>query len=318
MRAQIDSYLTELAENDEFAGVVLVARGGDIILKKAYGPADYDKGIANTTDTRFQLASVAKTLTATAVMLLVERGQINLDAPISEYIADVPLAWRQITVTQLLSHTSGIPDYFSYDEFLTEKELTPDGVIAVAKTYPLDFAPGSQFEYGNTNYVLLGKIIERASGKTYGAFLREAIFDPLGMLATGREENSTPVAVGYSSFAERATIYPITNALGDGDLLSTVDDMYAFDRALYDDRLLTNESREKMFTAVGNNHYGLGWEVQDWKERRVLAHSGDINGFTGELLRLPDDDAVVIVLSNYGSFDSAGAAWAIAEMMFPG
>ena len=113
-------------------------------MKKAYGPADYEKNIANTVETRFQLASVAKTLTATAIIFLAEQGKVRLDAPISEYLGDVPEVWRPVTVAQLSSHTSGIPDYFGFDEFLTEKNLTPDGIVNVAKNYPMDFAPGGE------------------------------------------------------------------------------------------------------------------------------------------------------------------------------
>lgn len=317
MTQKLDRYLTRRTKDKEFSGVVLVAQNGTVLLKKAYGFADATNKIPNTVDTRFQLASVSKPLTASAVMLLVERGQIKLEAPLSTYLNDMPAEWRTITVQQLLSHTSGIPDYFTFDEFTDELNLTTDGIIAVAKKYPLDFDPGTDYGYSNTGYILLGKIIEIVSGKAYGAFLRENLFDPLHMDATGRDENNTPLAIGYTSPDAPARMYPITNALGDGDFWTTVDDMYKFDRALHDGTILTPASREKMFTPIGENNYGLGWEVQTWNDKPVLSHSGGINGFATELMRFPEDDTVIIILSNFESADTVQMAWDLAKMVLP-
>lgn len=314
---KLDRSLTRQTNAQEFSGVVLVARNGEIILKKAYGFADVKKEIPNTIDTRFQLASVSKTITATAIMQLVERGQINLEDPISTYLSSTPRTWRDITVEQLLAHTSGIPDYFSFDEFENEMNLTPDGIIRVAQTAPLDFEPGTAFEYSNTGFVLLGKIIENVSGKTYAQFLRENIFDPLQMDAMGRAEKNAPHATGYVSYGTPAQMFPITNALGDGDLYATVDDLYKFDRALSTEKILTRASREKMFASVGSNNYGLGWEVQKWNNKRVVSHSGGINGFATELMRFPDDDAVLILLSNLEDLDAPQTAFQLAEILFP-
>ncbi len=314
---KLDRYLTRQTNAQEFSGVVLIAHNGEIILKKAYGFADVEKPIPNSVDTRFQLASVSKTITATAIMKLVERGQINLQSPISTYLSNTPREWHDITIEQLLSHTSGIPDYFSFDEFENEMNLTPDGIIRVAQTYPLDFEPGTDFEYSNTGFVLLGKIIENVSGKTYAQFLRENIFDPLQMDTMGRAENNTPRATGYVSYGEPAQMFPITNALGDGDLYATVDDLYKFDRALYTDNILARASREKMFASVGSNNYGLGWEVQKWNGKRVVSHSGGINGFATEFMRFPDDDAVIVLLSNLENLDAPQTAFQLAEILFP-
>lgn len=313
---KLDKYLTRRVKSDDFAGVVLVAQGGTILLEKGYGFADSAKKIPNTTDTRFQLASVSKTLTATAVMTLVERGKLDLQAPVSKYLADTPKIWQSITLQELLSHTSGIPDYFTFDEFNGVFDLTPDGIIAVAKKYPLSFDPGTDYEYSNTGFVILGKIIENVTGMSYGAYMRQTIFDPLQMKATGRDENNIPLAVGYASHGRRAKIYPITNELGDGDFLSTVDDMYRFDRALYGETIVSKSVRERMFTSIGDNNYGLGWEVDTWKGKRVVSHSGGLNGFATEFMRFPDEDAVIIILSNLENFDATQAAWALAKIVF--
>lgn len=314
---QLERYLTRQTNRSDFSGVVLIARGGEILLHRAYGAADAQQNIVNTIDTRFQLASVAKTLTATAILQLVAQNKINLESRISNYLPVTPSIWNDITIQQLLSHTSGIPDYFTLDEFAAEKNFTPDKIIAVAKTYPLDFEPGSDFEYSNTNYILLGKIIETVSQHSYAEFLRGNIFDPLQMNATGRAENNAPLAIGYASPRARADIFPITNALGDGDLLSTVGDLYKFDRALYDDKFLARDLREKMFASVGSNHYGLGWEIQTWNGKRVVKHNGSVPGFSAEFMRFPDDDAVIIILSNNEAYDVTQAAWALAEILFP-
>jgi CubicO group peptidase (beta-lactamase class C family) len=315
LERKLDRYLTRLTNNQEFSGAALVARGDNVLLKKAYGQADIPANKPNTVETRFQLASVAKTLTAAAVMRLVEGGRVDLQAPISDYLPDTPQAWQGVTVHHLLSHTSGIPDYFSFDEFDSETNFSADEIIRVAKEYPLDFSPGAEFEYSNTGYVLLGKLLERVSGKSYGEFLRETIFDPLQMNATGRVGQNEPVAVGYSTYASPAESLPITNALGDGDLLGTVEDLHKFDRALYGDTLLSIESRDKMFAPVGNNHYGYGWELQTREGRRVLSHSGRINGFSSVLMRFPEDEVTIILLSNLESFDAGQAGWELAEIV---
>ncbi len=313
---ELDSYLTAIADEDEFSGAVLVARNGEIVLERAYGLADVANQLPNTRETRFQLASAAKPLTATAVMMLVQQNKLALDTRISEYLPTSPETWQNVTVRQLLSHTSGIPDYFTFDEFDGEKNLTPDAIIAAAKTQPLEFGPGSDFDYSNTNYVLLGKLIETASGQSYGEFLRQNIFDPLDMTATGRDNGNEPTALGYLAYDEPAETSPITNALGGGDLYSTVGDMYKFDRALDGDHLLSAAAREGMY-AGGKYNYGLGWETQEWDGRRVVSHNGGIEGFRSQFTRLPDEDAVIIILSNLESFDTSQAAQDMLQMMYP-
>lgn len=304
------------AEDQEFSGAALVARRGTILLEKAYGLADTQNNILNTVETRFQIASVSKTLTATAIMLLVERGKLNLQSPISTYLPNLPSAWSRVTVEHLLAHTSGIPDYLSFDEFTDPMNLTSDEVIRVAGTYPLDFEPGSEYEYSNSGYVLLGKIIESVSAQTYSDFLRQNIFEPLDMRATGRDRDNAPLAVGYASFDQPARTYLITNTLGDGDLLSTVGDLYKFDRALYGEALVPSAAREKMFTPIRKNNYGYGWEIQAWNGRRVVSHTGSMNGFASVLMRFPDDDAAIVLLSNIESFDAGQAAYEIADMLW--
>lgn len=313
----LERYLARQANRNHLSGVVLVARRGEILAHRAYGMADAGRNIANTTDTRFQLASLGKTLTATALMKLVAQNKINLRSPVSGYLPAIPPAWQNITVEQLLAHTSGIPDYFTFDEFADTKNLTADEILRVAKNYPLDFEPGAEFGYSNTGYVLLGKLIQVVSGQSYAEFMRRAIFDPLQMNATGRDDDNAPVARGYAAPDTPADVYPITNALGDGDFLSTAADLYKFDRALYDDQFLAPAWREKMFTPIGDNHYGLGWEVQTWNGKRVVAHSGGINGFDTQLMRFPDDDAVIILLSNNEAYDTTQAAWEMAALLFP-
>ncbi|MBI4674729.1 MAG: beta-lactamase family protein [Chloroflexi bacterium] len=313
----LERNLVRQTSRNHFSGVALVARNGEIALHQAYGMADAQNKIPNTTATRFQIASVAKTLTATAIMQLGAQNKINLQSPISTYLPDTPAAWQNITVHQLLSHTSGIPDYFTFDEFAAKKNLTPDEIIRVAKTYPLDAEPGAEFGYSNTGYVLLGKLIEIVSGQSYAEFMRRSIFDPLQMSATGRDGDNTPLARGYAAPDTPADTYPITNALGDGDFLATAADLYKFDRALYDDNFLTRDAREKMFTPVGNNHYAYGWEVQSWNGKRVVSHSGGMPGFAATLMRFPDDDAAIILLSNNETYDTTQAAWDIAALLFP-
>lgn len=312
----IDQYFSDQLAGGTFSGVVLVAHNDEMILHQAYGMADRERKVPNTDDTRFQIASVGKTITATAIMLLAARGEIDLHDPISTYLPETPKKWQDITVRQLLSHMSGITDYLSLDEFYDETHLTAEGILRGMKKHPLDFDPGSGYAYSNTNFILLGKIIEAVSGKTFAEFLRAHIFDPLGMNSTGRDDKNAPNAVGYSEGAPD-DVYDITNALGDGDLWVTTGDLYKFDRALRNDVFLARGWRERMFKPIDDNEYGLGWEAQTWNDKRYVYHNGSVPGFSTEFMRLPDDNAVIIILSNNYEFEAEDAAWDIAAMLFP-
>jgi CubicO group peptidase (beta-lactamase class C family) len=179
--------MDQFVSSRDFSGVVLVARKGQVLFQKAYGLANREHGVANKLDTKFRLGSVTKQFTAMAIMILSERGKLNVTDPICKYIENCPTAWSAITVHHLLTHTSGIPDFtdFPDNDHYEHLPMTPLETIARFRDKPLEFVPGERFNYDNSGYLLLGHIVERTSGERYEDFLRKNIYEPLGMLHSG-------------------------------------------------------------------------------------------------------------------------------------
>jgi CubicO group peptidase (beta-lactamase class C family) len=185
--SKIDKLLDSLTESDDFTGAVLVARNGEILLSKGYGPADQDKNLPNTPHTKFRLGSITKQFTAMAVLILQAQGKLNVQDPACLYISECPAAWKDITIHHLLTHTSGITNFTNFPDYQATKATpsSPEQTIARFKDKPLDFSPGERWSYSNSGYIVLGYIIEDVSGLSYEAFLQQNIFEPLQMKDTG-------------------------------------------------------------------------------------------------------------------------------------
>jgi CubicO group peptidase (beta-lactamase class C family) len=188
IEAEVDAYVKPYLEMGGFSGSILIAKGGKILLKKGYGMANYELGVPNTPDTKFHIASVSKPFTAAAVMLLQERGLLSVSDPLTKFISDYPKG-DKITVHHLLTHTSGIPNVNNYPDYDAKSKFpqTPASLVEMFKNKPLIMQPGDQYNYSNSNYNLLAYIIEKVSGKSYGEFLKENIFQPLAMKDTGHD-----------------------------------------------------------------------------------------------------------------------------------
>ncbi|HYD26368.1 serine hydrolase domain-containing protein [Brevundimonas sp.] len=296
----------DVAASQAFSGAVLVAIDGTPVLQRAVGQANREWHVPNTVNTRFRIGSTTKTFTAVAILHLVDEGKVALDEPAAKYIPSLPQTWAGVTVRMLLSHTSGVPDYVSAPNF-REREThliqTSESLLALVRETPLDFEPGADWRYSNTGYLLLGMVIEKASGRRYPDFLREEFFQPLGMADTGYETEDAVIerrASGYmrtrDGWAAGPFITP-SSAYAAGALYSTVGDLLKWDQALYDDRLVSRAGRDLMFTAV-RNEYGLGWQVREtWGETHV-GHGGAIPGFQASFERYPERRLTVVALSN--------------------
>jgi CubicO group peptidase (beta-lactamase class C family) len=305
--AKVDEYMSAAVKVDDFSGSVLVARDGQPIFNKSYGLASIELGAPNTPQTVFRIASISKPFTATAIMILQERGKLNVGDSICKYLADCPAAWQPITIKHLLTHTSGIPDYLYFPDFQSTIALpvTHEKMIATFRNKSLGFAPGEKFAYNNSGYYLLAVIIERASGKAYAEFLRENIFAPLGMKQTGDFDNREIIenrAAGYSLKNDRpanAVYFHPSQLLGTGSLWSTTEDLLLFDQALYTEKLLKNKTLAEMLTPFKTD-YGYGWQAAPLFNRRLIMHGGDTLGFMGFLQRFTDDRVTIVLLSNKG------------------
>ncbi len=319
LSARVDEAVHAQMRKQKLPGVSLgVMRNGKIIKTAGYGLANVELNVKVTPRSIFQTGSVGKQFTATAVMMLVEDGKIGLDDKITSYFPEAPPAWKEITVRHLLTHTLGIPDYGG-DEDLMYKDVinlhqdyTEDELVGKFAALPLNFRPGETWSYSNTGYVLLGVLIHRVTGKFYGDFLRERIFEPLGMNSTRiiSEEDIIPNrSSGYrlvsGQLKNQDWVAPSLNTTADGALYTNVLDMAKWDAALYTDKLLKKASLDQMWTPAmlssgQTSSYGFGWDINEVNGHRVLRHDGEWQGFTTNISRYVDDRLTIVVLTNLG------------------
>jgi CubicO group peptidase (beta-lactamase class C family) len=314
-RGEIASDLDAIASSyypaTEPGAAVLVMKDGEILLRKGYGLADLEQGIPIEPDMVFRIGSVTKQFTAAAILLLEEEGKLSVEDDLRKHLPDFPTSSRTITIAQLLTHTSGIRSYTDMPDFgkRMREDMSVEEIIALFRDEPLGFEPGEKYAYNNSGYVLLGAIIEKASGKTYEAYLRERIFEPLGMSQTyyGSASRIIPKrAQGYDGVNaefENTEYLSMSLPYSAGSLLSTVDDLAKWDRALEGTGLLSQASLDKWWKpfslANGESiHYGYGWSISSYEGHPVVDHGGGINGFTCQLLRMPEDRIFVTVLTN--------------------
>jgi len=302
---RLADYMDAAAKVEKFNGSVLVAKDGKILLAKGYGLANAEHEIPNTPETKFRLGSITKQFTATAILILQDQGKLKVADLIGKYLSDAPKAWEKVTIHHLLTHTSGIPSYTddaSYMKSMTKPE-TVESMIARFKDKPLAFEPGSKFHYDNSGYFLLGAIIDKVSGKPYEAFLKEAIFEPLGMTNTGYDRHATVLpkrASGYDRLGDglvNAPYLDMNQPYAAGSLYSTVGDLFKWDRALKVGKPVSKAAMAAMFTPFKDN-YAYGWAVGDHKGHKQIGHGGGINGFATDFERYPEDDVCVAVLCN--------------------
>ncbi len=303
---RFDEYLNAAVKLGRFNGYVLITRGGKVVFSKGYGMANFEEDVPNTPQTKFRLASITKSFTAMAVMMLQEKGKLNLQDAICKHLTDCPETWKPITIRQLLNHTSGISDYVSAPDFMRTipLRLTNDELIASFKNKPLLFAPGENFSYSSSNYILLGRIIEKVSGQPYAAFLQETIFTPLNMKNSGYDDNNTLLkhrAIGYIKQADQlinARYMDMTNAYAAGALYSTAEDLLLWDQALATEKLVSKKSLDEIFTP-GKGGVGYGWFINRDLNRLLITQGGLNAGFAAAILRYPEENACIILLSNF-------------------
>jgi CubicO group peptidase (beta-lactamase class C family) len=321
---QIEAYLQPFVQSGNFTGAVFVSRHREIILRKAYGMANYELLVPNSPETRFHIASVSKPFTAAAILQLQEQGRLSITDHVSRFLPAFPNA-DKINLDQLLTHTSGIPnvnDLPDYDVFARTPHTLPE-LVAKFAALPLEFQPGANYHYSNSNYNLLALIIEKVSGERYGDYIRKHILLPAGMVTSGNDGDASRlipfVASGYQprgiAVYEKAPYLDWSNKTGNGSLYSTLDDLSHFDGALNTDLILKPATREKYFVEGKGSRYG--WFIRKRSGHRVMAANGRSPGFTAELDRYPDDDVTIIVLSNsYASVSQDPIAAGIAAIVF--
>ncbi|MBP1468135.1 beta-lactamase family protein [Candidatus Chloroploca sp. M-50] len=297
---QMDAYMSGLV-NQGFSGAVLVAYQGNTLISRGYGLANREAGIVATSSTRFRLASVTKPITALAVLRLVAAGKVQLEASICAYLDPCPATWQAITVADLLRHNSGIPNYTDFASFASVElqPATPEAIVARFRDLPLNFVPGSMYHYSNSNYVLLGLIIERASGQTYADFLQNDLFTLLEMSNSGLDPGDFSPLGGTRGYAGGALDIPldVSNLFAAGDLYASVEDLHRLTRALYAGLLLPPELMT-MMTTPRHMRYGMGWLIEQRGDQRLVYHPGWMSGANTWLGHYPDTGLTIVILSN--------------------
>ncbi|RPI61430.1 MAG: class A beta-lactamase-related serine hydrolase, partial [Lysobacterales bacterium] len=272
--ARMEALIQPRVDDKTFMGAVLVARGDEVILSKGYGFANLEWSIPNTPSTKFRLGSVTKQFTAAAILLLADRGKLALDDPVKKHWPDAPAAWDAITIFHLLTHTSGIPNFTNDAELMRTQRVmpsTPEKTLGHVRDKPLDFAPGERMSYSNSGYVLLGLLVERVGGQSYADFVRDNIFEPLGMNDSGYDVSAAIIpnrASGYASGMRNAPYVDMTVPHGAGALYSTTEDLLRWTQGLFGARLLSAASLEKMITPFKND-YAFGVIVGNAGSRKV-------------------------------------------------
>jgi CubicO group peptidase (beta-lactamase class C family) len=295
----------------EPGATVLVARNGEVIFRKAYGMANLELDVPMKPEMVFEIGSITKQFTAVCILMLMEQGKLSLTDDITRFIKDYPTQGHTITIHQLLIHTSGIKDFTSVDDVMKKGRLdySPAEIIDMFKNQPMDFAPGSKFQYNNSAYFLLGYIIEKASGMSYPEFLEKNIFQPLDMKNSYYGSQKKVIrnrAYGYQKDGDEfvnAEYVSMTNPYGAGAIMTNLDDLFKWNTALHECRLVSRESLDKAFTNYTLNNgdnidYGYGWFLSRISGSPTYEHSGGIYGFRTFALYLPEEKVFVTMLSN--------------------
>ena len=325
----VDRYVRAELARQRIPGIsVAVLRGDSVVLARGYGFANLEHRVPAADSTIYQSGSVGKQFTAAAIVTLAREGKLRLDDSIRRYLPQGPRAWQGITIRHLLTHTSGIPDYtdstMDYRRDYTEAQL-----VVLAGRLPLQFRPGATWSYSNTGYALLGVIVRRVTGKFYGDYLRELIFQPLGM-RTARVISESDIvpnrAAGYRLVdgepKNQEWVSPTLNTTADGSLYLTVLDLAQWARGLNHARVLDSAGLLASWTPVrlsdgGTYPYGFGWIVGDQRGRLRIGHTGSWQGFRTSIQRYPEFDLTVIAMANLDAALPEAISFGIAGMLEP-
>jgi CubicO group peptidase (beta-lactamase class C family) len=307
IQAKIEEYMKGFTENIQFNGSVLVAKNEQVLFKSGYGMADYENKIPNTPQTVFQIGSITKQFTATAILMLREKGLLDIQDTVDKYVPDYPNG-NKIKIYNLLNQTSGIPENLLFVESIEagKHNYTPKELIEQVKDKTLDFEPGTRFEYSNSNFNLLGYIIEKVTGVSYEEYIKNNIYTPLKMNYTGTLSSKDAVngmATGYLIINTKASeyikdfVYEPTLPYAAGEIYSNVEDLLIWNNSLCSGKLINENSLKEMFTPYIDN-YGFGWFTANSKGDSMVFHGGNVPGFTSYITRNINKGYVVIILSN--------------------
>lgn len=306
--SKLNKYMDNYYKKNEFSGTILITQNDEVLLNKGYGTADFNKNINNKPGTIFEIASLTKQFTATGILMLRDNNLLNIQDTLDKYIPDYPNG-DQIRLYNLLTHTSGIPEYLDYVDPTEpdDKTYTPEELIELFKNEPLNFNPGTSFEYTNSNYILLGYIIEKVSNMKYEDYIQTNILTPLNLNSTGFVSTGNNIknkSTGYYFINRRSHEHapaPETESMmsySAGEIYSTSEDLLKWENALFSEKIISKDSLNEMLT-VNLNNYGYGWFIDEGVDGDKFAfHSGNLPGYTSFIERNIDKNYTIIILSN--------------------
>lgn len=314
LTAEFDKLIQETYKPGSPGAAVLVAKKGQVVYQKAFGMANLELDVPLKPEHVFRIGSITKQFTCAAIMQLMEQGKLTLQDDLTKFIPDYPTQGKKITVEHLLTHTSGIKSYTDmkeWDDEVRRKDFSVSALIDYFKNQPMDFEPGTKYEYNNSGYILLGFIIEKVSGQTYADYVTEHFFKPLGMKNSYYGDVAPVIknrAAGYGQAEVKGTYnnaayLSMTQPYAAGSLLSTVEDLYTWTKALHGGKVVKPESLKKMTTPYilpdgTSTHYGYGLQMGNLLGSPTVEHGGGINGFLSDLVYLPGEDVCVAILTN--------------------
>ncbi|MBT8237561.1 MAG: beta-lactamase family protein [Croceitalea sp.] len=303
--ADIDAYANTYLSTGDFSGCIRISKQDSILYKNCFGYANHSFKIPNDKNTKFKIGSVSKQFTAAAILLLEQQNQLKTTDALSEYFPTIANA-AKISIEQLLTHTSGLPDIFNIQDFniFSCQDLEISTLATIVLESDLQFEPGAQYQYSNGGYAVLAAIIEKISGKTYGAYLKEHIFDPLKMMDSGHGDTNQVITKlaegydpkGYDSLKLTEFIDPEL-LKGGGSLYSTLADLQSWINSIKNETLLSPASYKKFLNDYGNG-YGYGISIYSSFDKAVFGHDGRINGYIADYLHYREDDITVLILGN--------------------
>jgi CubicO group peptidase (beta-lactamase class C family) len=320
--SKVDKYMNAQVGVNRFSGSILLAQSGKVLVSKEYGVAAMGADPQTTRETRFHLGSVTTQITAMAILQLQEKGKLDVQDSVCRYLTKCPNDWREIKIFNLLTHTSGIPDLIDSSDYENTKAMPATGqeLLARLEAETLEFKPGERFKYSYSGYEVLAAVIENASGEPYMNYLKEHMFDPLGMRNTGYDNSMRiPSRLGPGFGGKLALLTPSDLQMSllyrAGGLYSNVEDLYRWDRALLTEKLVSRKSLMEMSTPFRDG-YGFGWVIRKEFSRKLITQGGGINILSASIRRYPDDDACIIVLSNLENADAGRIGHDLAAILF--
>lgn len=322
---QVDALFAPYAEGAQPGAAVMVIRDGEIVHQAGYGYANLEKRTPIGADSAFRLASVSKQFTAMAVMVLAEDGKLTYDDPISRYLLELA-PYEGVTIRHLLTHTGGLPEYYDIIDTSAGMPSNADALALLGQMGEAVFAPGERYEYSNPGYDMLASLVAAASGTDFATFMKQRIFTPLRMTSSLVHDHTRPAvanrAIGYEPDGDGYKLNnddPLNGIVGSGGVYTTLNDLFRWDQALYDETLVSRATLDEAFTPASLNNgesidYGFGWRIEENNGHRCIRHGGSWVGFRTHIARYPDDRFTIVILSNRADFTPEKYVDAIADI----